>query len=49
MREQKRAKIDKMVPFTIIFLDRQAEATVVQPLCLQVDPGSKTTGKDQRT
>jgi hypothetical protein len=33
-----------MVPFTIVLLDRQAEDSVVQPLCLQVDPGSKTTG-----
>ncbi|MDR2141780.1 MAG: RRXRR domain-containing protein [Deltaproteobacteria bacterium] len=31
MREQKRAKIYKLVPFTIILLDRQAEDSVVQP------------------
>jgi hypothetical protein len=42
-REKKRAKIYKFVPITII-LDRQAEDSVVQPLSLQVDSGSQTTG-----
>ncbi|MDR2141232.1 MAG: RRXRR domain-containing protein [Deltaproteobacteria bacterium] len=42
--EQKRAKIYKMVQFTIILLNRQAEDSVVQPLSLQVDLGSQTTG-----
>ncbi|MDR2142032.1 MAG: RRXRR domain-containing protein [Deltaproteobacteria bacterium] len=44
MREQKRAKIDKMVPFTIVLLDRQAADSVGQPLGLPVALGSKTTG-----
>ncbi|MDR2142094.1 MAG: RRXRR domain-containing protein [Deltaproteobacteria bacterium] len=44
MREQQRAKIDKIVPFTVILLDRQAEDSVVQPLGLPVAPGSKITG-----
>ncbi|MDR2141228.1 MAG: RRXRR domain-containing protein [Deltaproteobacteria bacterium] len=44
MREQKRAKIDKMVSRAITLLDRQAEDSVVQLLSLQVDPGSQTTG-----
>ncbi|MDR2141481.1 MAG: RRXRR domain-containing protein [Deltaproteobacteria bacterium] len=40
-REKKRAKIYKMVSFTIILLACQAEDSVVQPLSLQVDPGSE--------
>jgi hypothetical protein len=34
-----------MVSFTIILLDRQAEDSVVQPLCLQVDPDLTTGSK----
>ncbi|MDR2140855.1 MAG: RRXRR domain-containing protein [Deltaproteobacteria bacterium] len=44
MREQKRATIDKMVLFSIILLDRQAEDSVGQPLGLPVALESKITG-----
>ena len=39
-----RARIHRMVPFTIRLVDRLQENSVLQPLRLKLDPGSKTTG-----
>jgi 5-methylcytosine-specific restriction endonuclease McrA len=39
-----RARIHKMVPFTIRLVDRLVENSVLQPVRLKLDPGSKTTG-----
>jgi 5-methylcytosine-specific restriction endonuclease McrA len=39
-----RARVHKMVPFTIRLIDRSVQDSVVQPVLLLVDPGSKFTG-----
>jgi len=41
---QKRAVVHRLVPFTIRLKDRLLEESVVQPVVLGIDPGSKTTG-----
>lgn len=41
---EKRARVHRMVPFTIRLVDRLQEDSVLQPLRLKLDPGSKTTG-----
>jgi 5-methylcytosine-specific restriction endonuclease McrA len=40
----KRARIHRMVPFTIRLVDRTAGASAFQAVRLKLDPGSKTTG-----
>ena len=42
--ERGRARIHKVVPFTIRVVDRQVEGCELQPLRIKIDPGSKTTG-----
>ena len=42
--ERGRARIHKVVPFTIRVVDRQVEGCELQPLRFKIDPGSKTTG-----
>ena len=42
--ERGRARVHRMVPFTIRLVDRLQEDSVLQPLRLKLDPGSKTTG-----
>ena len=42
--ERGRARVHRMVPFTIRLVDRRVEDPVLQPLRLKLDPGSKTTG-----
>lgn len=44
LREQKRARIYGMQPFTIQILDRSVNECVLQDTELKLDPGSKTTG-----
>ena len=44
MLERGRARIHRMMPFTIRLVDRLQENSVLQPLRLKLDPGSKTTG-----
>lgn len=39
-----RARVHRIVPFTIRLLDRRAADCELQPLRLKLDPGSKTTG-----
>ena len=39
-----RARIHKMLPFTIRVVDRLVEDSQLQPLEIKLDPGSKTTG-----
>lgn len=39
-----RARVHKLVPFTIRLTDRLQENSELQPLRLKLDPGSKTTG-----
>lgn len=39
-----RARVHRMVPFTIRLVDRSRADSVLQPLRLKLDPGSKTTG-----
>jgi len=39
-----RARIHRMVPFTIRLVDRVVEDSTLQPIRLKLDPGSKTTG-----
>ena len=41
---RKRAVVHKMFPFTIRLKDRTVAQSVLQPLHLKFDPGSKTTG-----
>jgi 5-methylcytosine-specific restriction endonuclease McrA len=41
---KKRARIHKMVPFTIRIVDRSVDGSVLQPVRLKLDPGSKATG-----
>ncbi|MBU2740905.1 RNA-guided endonuclease IscB [Acidithiobacillus albertensis] len=51
--ERGRARVHRMVPFTIRLVDRLQEDSVLQPLRLKVAPGSKTTGlalvREQKT
>ena len=42
--ERGRARIHKVVPFTIRVVDRLVEGCQLQPLRIKIDPGSKTTG-----
>ena len=42
--ERGRARVHRMVPFTIRLVDRLQEESTLQPLRLKLDPGSKTTG-----
>ncbi len=39
-----RARVHRCVPFAIRLLDRRVEDSVLQPLRLKLDPGSKVTG-----
>lgn len=39
-----RARVHRMIPFTIRLIDREVEQSSLQPLELKIDPGSKTTG-----
>jgi 5-methylcytosine-specific restriction endonuclease McrA len=39
-----RARVHRLVPFTIRLVDRSVEDSVLQPVRLKLDPGSKTTG-----
>ncbi len=39
-----RARVHRMMPFTIRLADRRVEDSVLQPIRLKLDPGSKTTG-----
>ncbi|HEY3992783.1 MAG TPA: RNA-guided endonuclease IscB [Ktedonobacteraceae bacterium] len=41
---QKRAVVHQLSPFTIRLKDREVATSVVQPVVLKVDPGSRTTG-----
>lgn len=42
--ERGRARVHRMIPFTIRLIDREVEQSTLQPLELKIDPGSKTTG-----
>ena len=42
--ERGRARVHRMVPFTIRLVDRLQADSVLQPLRLKLDPGSRTTG-----
>ncbi len=42
--ERGRARVHRMVPFTIRLVERLQKHSVLQPLRLKLDPGSKTTG-----
>ncbi|HUW65370.1 MAG TPA: RRXRR domain-containing protein, partial [Spirochaetia bacterium] len=42
--ERGRAVVHKLAPFTIRLRDRLVEDSVLQPLDLKLDPGSKVTG-----
>ncbi|MDA8377381.1 MAG: RNA-guided endonuclease IscB, partial [Planctomycetia bacterium] len=42
--ERGRARVHRMVPFTIRLVDRKVEDSVLQPVRLKLDPGSKATG-----
>ena len=39
-----RARVHRLVPFTIRLVDRTVEQSTLQPLRVKIDPGSKTTG-----
>jgi hypothetical protein len=39
-----RAVVHRLSPFVIRLKDRRVEESVVQPLVLKIDPGSKTSG-----
>lgn len=39
-----RARVHRLVPFTIRLIDRQVEDSALQRLRVKIDPGSKTTG-----
>ncbi|MDA8191310.1 MAG: RRXRR domain-containing protein, partial [Acidiferrobacter thiooxydans] len=39
-----RARVHRVVPFTIRLVDRCQEDSILQPLRLKMDPGSKETG-----
>ncbi|MCE5388169.1 MAG: HNH endonuclease [Acidithiobacillus sp.] len=42
--ERGRARVHRLVPFTIRLVDRLRENSVLQPVRVGIDPGSKTTG-----
>lgn len=42
--EAGRARVHKLSPFTIRLIDRRVEQSVLQPVALATDPGSKATG-----
>src|SRR5690625_4024702 len=42
--ERGRARVHRLVPFTIRLLDRTVADCALQPLELKIDPGSKTSG-----
>lgn len=42
--ERGRARVHRMVPFTIRLVDRLQVDSILQPLRVKLDPGSKTTG-----
>ena len=42
--ERGRARVHRLVPFTIRLVDREQEDCALQPVRLKLDPGSKTTG-----
>jgi len=42
--ERGRARVHRMMPFTIRLVDRLQDHSVVQPVRLKLDPGSQTTG-----
>jgi 5-methylcytosine-specific restriction endonuclease McrA len=42
--ERGRARIHKLVPFTIRLVDRAVADSVVQPVAVKLDPGASTTG-----
>jgi 5-methylcytosine-specific restriction endonuclease McrA len=42
--ERGRARVHRLVPFTIRLIDREQEDCALQPARLKLDPGSKTTG-----
>jgi len=42
--ERGRARVHRMVPFTIRLVDRLVDDSVLQPIRIKLDPGSKTTG-----
>lgn len=42
--ERRRARVHRMYPFTIRLIDRKQEDSVLQPLRLKIDPGSRQTG-----
>ena len=44
MLERGRARVHRMIPFTIRLVDRLLEDSVLQPVRLKLDPGSKATG-----
>ena len=44
MLERGRARVHRMVPFTIRLVDRLLEDSELQPARIKLDPGSKTTG-----
>jgi 5-methylcytosine-specific restriction endonuclease McrA len=39
-----RARVHRLMPFTIRLVDRCVDASALQPIKLKLDPGSKTTG-----
>ena len=39
-----RARVAKLSPFTIRLLDRTVEQSILQPIAVTIDPGSKATG-----
>jgi hypothetical protein len=47
--ERDRARVVRMVPFTIRLVDRTVERSETQPLILKIDPGSKATGMGHRS
>jgi hypothetical protein len=42
--ERGRARVIKVVPLVIMLLDRLVENSVLQPIGIKFDPGSKITG-----
>ena len=42
--ERGRARVHRMAPFTIRLINRKVEESVVQPVSVKLDPGSKFTG-----
>ena len=42
--ERGRARVHRMMPFTIRLTDRLVEDSVLQPIEIKLDPGSKATG-----